>query len=496
MQQEPGLMQPQGIAIRTDTGYQVMEGKGALINRNSIIFAIGQGISLIGDSFYSATLLIWISAVTIAAAKTPTEKVAAAAAITAIQAGLFGAGYLAGFLIIPFVGVFVDRWNRRTTMIIADLAQAVLALLPLVAFLVASNLFIPAIYVSIFLLTAAQGFFSGSQSGVLQVIVARKSFPQAVSILTVLIGIGSIAGALYAPTFFLRVGPIVAITFNAVSFLISAVALIFLHIPREALHPYVFRSSDVPVASKSILEVLKDLWRGLRFVFSTRVLLGVAIMLIVVQIGAAAVNSVTTGFFFSDLHADPVKDLALLTLLPAALGTGGIIGALFVGILARFVPLKALSVVGILGLGIGLIVFASQTSLLGGALVFSLTGIFNSLFTVSYGSLVLKVTPNRLIGRVEGILAPLATLTSFITAFAVGALVAAYNPALNHSTPFPNPGVLFADIFIVGGLIIIVGSVIGFILVRKAREEVVGAEVVVAIPDIAVVEIVAEEGLA
>lgn len=493
MQQDPDFLQPRrGIAIRTDAGYQVMEGKGALVNRNSVIFAIGQGISLIGDSFYSATLLIWISAVTIAAAKTPTEKVAAAAAITAIQAGLFGAGYLAGFLIIPFVGVFVDRWNRRTTMIIADLAQAVLALLPLGAFLVAHNLFIPAIYVSIFLLTAAQGFFAGSQSGVLQVIVARKNFPQAVSILNILVGIGSILGALYAPTFFLNVGAIVAITFNAVSFLVSAVALYLLDIPKEAVHPYAFKQRDASVpslgADKSMLGVLKDLWHGLRFVFSVRVLAGIAIMLVVVQIGAAAVNAVTTGFFLSNLHADPVKDLSLITALPVALGTGGLVGALLVGILARFVPLKALSVAGILGLGLGLIAIAFQTALAGGIVFFILTGVFNSLFTVSYGSLVLKVTPNRIIGRVEGILAPIATLTSFITAFGVGALVAAYNPTLNPHTPFPNPGVLFADIFIIGGLIIIVGGIIGLLLVRKAKEEVVGSESVAVIPAMPIAE--------
>ncbi|HEU5230014.1 MAG TPA: MFS transporter [Ktedonobacteraceae bacterium] len=480
MLEETDLTQPRGIAIPTETGYQVMEGKGALVNRNSVIFAVGQGISLIGDNIYLSTLIIWISAVTLAAAQTPAQKLAVAATVTAIQAGIFGANYLAGFLIIPFVGVFVDRWNRRTTMIIADLGQAVLALLPLIAFLVAKNVFIPAIYVTYFLLVAAQGFFMGSQSGVLQVIVARKSFPQAVSILTVLVGVGAVAGFALAPAFFIAVGPIIAITFNALSFVISAIALFLLRIPEEAVHPYAFRQRDdlaaVAGIGKSIAGVFKDLWRGLRFVFTTRVLFGIIIMLIVVQIGAAAVNSLTSGLFFANLHASPTKDLALIGLLPTALGAGGIIGAILVGVLARFFPLKALAIVGILGIGLGLINIAFLNNVTSGVIFYFIAGIFNNLFVVSYSSLVIKITPNSIIGRVEGVLAPLATFSSFISAFVVGAIVAAYNPALNPKTPFPNSAVLFTDIFVISGIVIVVASVLGFLLLRKAQEEVTGIE--------------------
>lgn len=484
MSQESDLIQPRGIAILTETGYQVREGQGALVNRNSIIFAIGEGISLIGDNIYLSTLIIWISAVTLAAASTPAQKLAVAATVTAIQAGIFGANYLAGLLIIPFVGVFVDRWNRRTTMIIADLVQAVLAILPLGAFLVAKNIFIPTLYVSYFLLVSAQGFFRGSQSGVLQMIVARKNFPQAVSILTVLIGIGAVAGFALAPAFFIAVGPIIAITFNALSFVVSAIALFFLRIPREAVHPYAFRQRDELATGigKSIQGIFKDLWGGLRFVFSTRVLVGIVVMLIVVQIGAAAVNSLTSGLFFANMHADPVKDLTLIGLLPAALGAGGIIGAILVGILSRFVPLKTLAIVGILGIGLGLVNLAFQTSVLSGVIFYFIAGIFNNLFVVSYTALVLKITPNSIIGRVDGVLTPLATLSSFVSATAVGAIVAAYNPALNPRTPFPNPAILFTDIFIISGIIAVIASILGFLLLRKVKEEVTEGEKLLVAP--------------
>lgn len=475
MQQGSEHRQTWGIAVPTETGYQVMGGKGALVNRNSLFFTIGQGISLIGDGFYFATLIIWISAITLAAAKTPAQKVAAAATITAIQAAIFGAMYLANFLVIPFVGVFVDRWNRRTTMIISDLTQAVFALLPLGAFLGAKDAFLPTLYVSYFLLIAAQGFFMGSQSGVLQVIVARKNLPQIVSALNVLLGVGLVAGFIFAPPFFLAVGPIVAIAVNATSFLVSAAALLLLRVPREAVHPYAFRGGNMSATSvspgKGILGVLKDLLRGLHFVVGTSVLLGVVIMLIVAFAGGAVANSVLSGFFFANLHADPVKDLALLGTIPAAIYGGGIIGALLAGVFARFVPLRILTVLGVLGVGVFVLATAYQTTLVSGVIFFVLVGIFNNLFFVSYNSLVLKVTPNTVIGRVEGILAPLSALSGYITTLIVGAVVKAYNPTLNPRTPFPHPAVLFFDLFLVSSILIAVGGIVGFLLIRKAREE-------------------------
>lgn len=491
MQQEASFPQAQGIAVLTETGYQVMEGRGALVNRNSIFFTIGQGISLIGDGFYLATLIIWISAITLASAQTPAEKVAAAATITAIQAGIFGAMYLANVLVVPFVGVFVDRWNRRTTMIISDLTQAAFALLPLGAFFVAKSVFVPTLYVSYFLLIAAQGFFTGSQSGVLQVIVARKNLPQVVSALNVLLGVGLVAGFAFAPLFFLAVGPVVAIVVNAVSFLISAATLLLLRIPVEAVHPYAFKASDasaeVTKLNKGIVGVLKDLLRGLRFVFATSVLLGIVIMLVVAYAGGAVANSVLSGFFFANLHADPVKDLTLIGLIPAAIYGGGIVGALLAGVLARFMPLRMLTVTGVFGVGALILATAYQTTVVNGIIFFTLVGVFNNLFFVSYSALVLKVTPNTFIGRVEGILAPLAALSGYITTLIVGSIVTAYNPALNPKTPFPHPAVLFLDLFLVSSALIVIGSIIGFTLTRRAKEEAINIEHFVVAPTMAVV---------
>src|SRR5438067_5606543 len=87
----------------------VPTSKGFLINRNFALLAIGQAISNIGDFVYSTTLLIWVFILTHSAAAV---------------SGVLIAQYTPVFLLGPIAGVFVDRWNRRQTMIVSDLIRA------------------------------------------------------------------------------------------------------------------------------------------------------------------------------------------------------------------------------------------------------------------------------------------------------------------------------------------------------------------------------------
>src|SRR6266849_1745260 len=134
----------------------VPTSKGLLINRNFALLAIGQAISNIGDFVYSTTLLVWVFTLTHSAAAV---------------SGVLIAQYLPIFLLGPVAGVFVDRWNRRRTMIVSYVAQAVAALLPLAAPL---YLHLPAIYTSVFLLSAFSRFFLPARAGMQQVIVADE----------------------------------------------------------------------------------------------------------------------------------------------------------------------------------------------------------------------------------------------------------------------------------------------------------------------------------
>lgn len=73
--------------------------------RKFTILWIGQFISLISSSAVNFAIIIWLSL------KTESAEVLAFAAIAAL---------LPQALIGPFAGVYIDRWDRKKTMIFAD----------------------------------------------------------------------------------------------------------------------------------------------------------------------------------------------------------------------------------------------------------------------------------------------------------------------------------------------------------------------------------------
>src|SRR5579884_473227 len=191
-----------------------------LINRNFAFLAVGQAISNMGDFVYSTTLLVWVFVLTRSA--------------TAVS-GVLIAQYTPVFLLGPVAGVFVDRWNRRTTMLVSDLARAAIALLPL---LVPAGLRLPAIYSSVFLIAVFSRFFMPARMGVIQVIVPGELQARAASITQATFALSFIVGpALASPLYFL-VGPVIACIINAASFLVSAVCVYAMQAKKELLHPY------------------------------------------------------------------------------------------------------------------------------------------------------------------------------------------------------------------------------------------------------------------
>lgn len=474
MQQEPGLIPARGVAVPTANGYEVPEGKGEFMNRNSILLLIGQSISLIGDGFYLLTVSVWLLTYLVSSAATPAAQAAAALTLASATTIIIGSQYLSQFLILPFAGVFVDRWNRKTTMLLANLVQVVLALLPLAAYYGPRNLFLPTLYVTFFLLVVAQGFFQSAELGAVQVIVSKRRAPQLISFFQTLIALGTVLGALFSGAFFLRTGPLLAIGINALSFLISAIFIYFMRIPREAIHPHAYlktAAEEQTSVSSGLGSVLKDLAIGTRFSFTTPLILGLIIMLVVSQIGAGAVNGLYGGFFVLNLHGDPVKDASLLNILPAAIGAGSLIGASLAGLIARFMTIRSMTVAGVILLGLGLILFAFQSVLALGVALFTLIGVFQGIFLVGYNALIVKASPQALVGRVSAAVTSITALSSLIAAFGIARIVDYYNPLQNPLSPFAkNPSGILTTIFAIAGVLIAMGGVVGLLIFIQAKE--------------------------
>jgi MFS family permease len=357
-------------------------GAGFLINRNFALLASGQAISNVGDFVYNTTLLVWVFALT-----------HSAAAIS----GVLIAQYAPIFLLGPVAGVFVDRWNRRTTMIVADVVRACVALLPFIA---PVFLRLPVIYASVFLLAAFSRFFMPAKSGVLQVIVSEKQQPQAASISQATFALAFIVGPAIASPLYFAVGPFIAVSINAFSFLLSAFCLLLMRVSKEAMRPALAAVADGGTQTGGIRAVMRELLAGFRFVGKSRVLLMVVILSLIAMLGAGALNALDIIFVSQRLQVSTV----LYGPLTAAAGVGTLIGAIAGGLISRKVSARSILAGSVFLLGVGLVVYAFQTNFLLALAVIFIGSAPQGAIDVGFTPLMLSVTPQTLMGRVQAVI--------------------------------------------------------------------------------------------
>lgn len=347
-----------------------------LRNRNFVLLASGQAISNIGDFFFSTTLLVWVFSLTHSA--------------TAVS-GVLIAQNIPVLLLGPVAGVFVDRWNRRSTMVVTDLLRMAFALLPLI---VPESLRLPAIYASVFAISSFSRFFMPARMGVMQVIVAPEQQTRAASIGQATFALSFIIGPAIASPLYFLVGPVIACSINAASFLVSALCLIALRASRKALHPYI--QSD----KSGMGAIASEMFAGLRLIVNSRVLYLVMILALIAFLGAGALNALDIIFVTQRLRVSA----GLYGPLTAVSGLGTLIGAILIGIFAsRFKPSNLLSCCVLL-LGVGITMYAFQTWYVLALVIYFLCSLPQGGIDIGFAPLMINATPRAMMGRVEAVM--------------------------------------------------------------------------------------------
>src|ERR1700736_2178807 len=184
-----------------------------LRQRNFGLLWVGQNISMIGDWVLFVALPFYIYALTGSTLATGIMFI-----VQTVPRLFFGS----------VAGVFVDRWNRKYTMVIVNLIQ-VLILVPLL--LVRSRDLIWIIYLCAFADSLVSQFFNPAQTAIIPMLVAEKDLLAANSLnsmsqeLTRLVG-PSLGGLLFG---LLGVGSVIIL--DVISFLFSAALVALIVIP-------------------------------------------------------------------------------------------------------------------------------------------------------------------------------------------------------------------------------------------------------------------------
>jgi len=289
----------------------------ALSHRNYKLFFSGQGISMIGT---------WMTRVA-------TSWLVYKLTGSAFLLGAVGfAGQIPSFVLAPFAGVFVDRWNRHrlllVTQVLAMLQSAGLAVLTLTGTIQIWHVIALAIFqglINAFDMPARQSF-------VVQMVEDRADLPNAIALNSTLVNGARLIGPSVAGVVIALVGEGWCFTIDAVSYLAVIGSLLAMTVTRAEI---------VKVAMGS--NVLHQLREGWDYVRGNPAISKILLLLAFVAMVGFPYTVLMPIFANEILHGGPYT----LGFLMAATGTGAVTGALTLAArktvlgLGRFIPLAA-----------------------------------------------------------------------------------------------------------------------------------------------------------
>jgi MFS family permease len=339
-----------------------MNGSGDSLLRNVRFLRlwVGQGISFVGDFVSTVALVILV-----------VDLSDSASAV----GGLLVAR-LVPTLASPLVGVLADRLDRRTILVVSDLARAVLIL----AAVFTRDLL--ALYVLVFLMGLARTFFNPTIRAAFPSVVGEGDLTRANALINGTFSVSYAVGPALGGLLVAATGVNAAFVLDAATYLISAAFL-----SRIPLSPA--QTED----GASFFGELRD---GLSYLAGARIPLGIVIGAFLTIL---TVNATVPAEVFLAKHTFGAGD-AGYGLLVSVWGGGMVLGSALIGVLGdriRLIPVYFLGIfVGALALaGTGL---APTFPLALAAL--AVAGASNGIDNVTTDTILQKRVPEAFLGRV------------------------------------------------------------------------------------------------
>jgi MFS family permease len=359
-------------------------------NRDFWIVLVGQGISSFGDAITNTALPILVLALT-------------------------GSGFVMGVVgvlsTLPDLvlglpaGAYADRWDRRRMMFSADLGRAALtALIPISAWLGGPTLVL--ILLVTFPMNVLRVLWLAAYTAAVPGLVGRGQIARANATFEAVFNIGWIVGPALAGFLAATIGPGPTIAIDAVTFAISAGALLLVRRPLR------------PEPRTEPTHIMADIREGIAYVAGQPTLRAVIAFWTTTSVLYAGLSSGLIFYITIDrgLKADAVG------LVLSAFAVGSLGGSL-VAARMSFRAVGPVMLVGTIVMGITLLVVALDVPVAVIAASAFVAGILDANVLVSYLTLRTQLSPDALLGRVGATARTLSVGLMPIGALVSGALL-------------------------------------------------------------------------
>ena len=362
----------------------------------------GQAFSLLGSQLVQFAIVWWL---------TKTTGSATMLALASLAA------LLPQILIGPFAGALVDRWSRRTIMIVADTAIA-LATLVLAVLFWRNVAAVWNIYVLLLIRATGAAFHWPAMQASTTLMVPEKHLSRIAGLNQTLSGM---AGILIPPLGAVAVEalPLQGVLAIDVAKAIPAIAsLLFIAIPQPA-------RASTPETAGGSPSVWADMREGLRFVLNWKALMMLSAIGIAVNMLGQAAGSLTPIMVMQHFQGGALE----LGWWQSAVGIGAVLGGVILGVWGGFrrrvvTQMLALALDGLAIIVIGL---SPKAAFLPAVAMIFFTGFLEAIVLGLSGAIAQAIIPPQVQGRVFSLLtsasqglAPLGLLLAGPTADALG----------------------------------------------------------------------------
>jgi len=316
----------------------------ALEHRNYKLFFSGQSVSMIGT---------WMTRIA-------TSWLVYRLTGSALLLGVVGfAGQIPSFLLAPFAGVIVDRWNRHhllvATQVLAMIQSLALAILALTGYIEIWHVIALSIFqglVNAFDMPARQSF-------VVEMVEKREDLPNAIALNSSLVNAARLLGPSIAGVVIAAVGEGWCFFIDGVSYIAVIASLLAMKVAPSAIKA---------VKKTNVLQQFREGWD---YVYGFPPISKILLLLAFVSLVGMPYSVLMPIFAIDVLHGGPHT----LGFLMAASGVGALCGAVFLASrktvvgLGRYIPRMAAL------FGIGLIAFSLSRMMWLSMLLMVVTGL-------------------------------------------------------------------------------------------------------------------------
>ncbi|AIM38926.1 major facilitator transporter [Sphingobacterium sp. ML3W] len=379
---------------------------------------IGQFVSLLTSSAVNFAVIVWLSL---------THKSAEVLALAGI------AGLLPQALIGPFVGVFIDRWDRKKVMIFADAFIALCTLL-MTFVLQGAAVSLSIIYLLLACRSVGSAFHAPAMQAIAPLMVPEDKLLRVSGINQMLQSVSSIAGPALGTLAITYFSIAQVLYLDVIGAAVAIVSLLFVTIPH------------LTVDSKlSFGQVWDDLKKGMQAIYHNR---GLSLLFVYAMVATFCVMPIAIMFPLLTIgHFNGGKwEMSVIEIIwgVGMLVGGGLLSAFKVKF-SKIIMINAMHIV--LGLTFAFSGWFPSTWFIPFVIVTGIGGISMSLFSASFMTTIQEEVAPQMLGRVFSLYFSIAILPSV-----VGLLF----------TGFIADVIGVANAFVIAGLLMVVVGILSF----------------------------------